>query len=165
MDYLILAINPGSTSTKIALFKNETEVFNESIGHPQVELDKYEGLLEQIPMRLNLVLDALERNGYKPSDLACVMGRGGLLPPIKPGGYRVTKKMLDLIMSEGIPSHASNLGAVFASEIASRGGVDAYIYDAVSACEFPPIAKITGMKEIQRRSFCHVLNSRAVSRE
>ena len=165
MDYLILAINPGSTSTKIALYKNETEIFSESIGHPQVELDKYEGLLEQIPMRLGLVLDSLERHGYKPQDLDIVMGRGGLFPPIKTGGYKVTPKMLDLILSEGIPSHASNLGAVFANEIATRGGVNAYIYDAVSANEFPPIAKITGMKEVIRRSFCHVLNSRAVSRK
>jgi len=163
MDHLIFAINPGSTSTKIALYKNETEIFNESVDHPNSETSKYDSLLEQIPMRRSLVLDTLEKHGYKPDMLSCVMGRGGLLPPIKTGGYKVTKKMLDLILNELIPPHASNLGAVLANEVAALGGVNAYIYDAVSANDFPQYARITGMKEVERNSFSHVLNSRAVS--
>ena len=163
MDYLILAINPGSTSTKIALYKNETELFSNSIGHPQSEIEQFGSLLEQIPMRLELVLETLEKHGYKPQDLSCVMGRGGLFPPIETGGYRVNLKMLDLVFSDQIPSHASNLGAVLAREVATLAGVEAYIYDAVSASEFPPVAKITGMKEVERKSFYHVLNSRATA--
>jgi len=163
MEHLVLAINPGSTSTKIALYKNETNLFNESISHLQSEIEKHGNLLEQIPMRQALALESLDKHGCKPEDLSIVMGRGGLLPPIKTGGYRVNQRMLDMILGEEIPSHASNLGAVLADDIAKMADVDAYIYDAVSANDFPPIAKITGMKEVERKSFYHVLNSRAVA--
>jgi len=163
MEYLILAINPGSTSTKIALYKNDQEVFNESITHPHDEIEKIGSIKGQAPMRMKTVLEALGKFGYKPEDLSIVMGRGGMLPPVKVGGYIVNEKMLELINEEKIPPHASNLGAVLAYDIAKEAGVGAYIYDAVSACEFPPVARITGMKEIERRSFYHVLNCRAVS--
>jgi len=160
MEHLILTINPGSTSTKIALFKNEEEVFKESLNHPQEIIEAFGGLLEQIPMRRAVVLEALGKHGYRPDDLAIVMGRGGLFPPIKTGGYKVNERMLNMILNQEIPSHASNLGAVLAHEIASVAGIDAYIYDAVSANDLPQIAKITGLKEIERKGFYHVLNSR-----
>jgi len=163
MDYLILTINPGSTSTKIALYKNEEEVFKENISHPQEEIEKFDNILEQAPMRMKTLLDALGKHGCKPGDLSIVMGRGGMLPPVKVGGYKVNENMLRLFYSGETPQHASNLGAILANDIAKAAGVEAYIYDAVSACEFPPVAKITGMKEIERRSFYHVLNCRAVS--
>jgi len=163
MEYLILAINPGSTSTKIALFKNEEVLFNESISHPQSEIERFGGILQQTDMRKTAVLDTLKKHGCNPADLSIVMGRGGMLPPVKVGGYIVNDNMLKLIKEGKIQQHASNLGAVLAKDIADIAGVDAYIYDAVSACEFPPVAKITGMKEIERRSFYHVLNCRAVS--
>ena len=163
MEHLILAVNPGSTSTKIALYRDETEVFKESVSHPNSEIEKYGSLIAQIPMRRALLLETLEKHNVRPADLSCVMSCGGLLPPVRTGGYKINDKMLDLILGDHIPSHASNLGAVLASEVAQLAGVDAYIYDAVSANEFPPIARITGMKEVERKSFCHVLNSRAVS--
>ena len=163
MDYLILAINPGSTSTKIALYKNEEILFKESIEHPQEELEQYSSINDQIPMRRGLVLDSLERNGYNSRDLSLVMGRGGLFPPIRTGGYLVNEKMLRMVRDETIPAHASNLGALLAHEIAECAGIKAYIYDAVSANEFPPIAKITGIPEVERKSLYHVLNSRAVA--
>ena len=163
MDYLILAINPGSTSTKIALYRNEEEVFKESISHPQAEIEQFDSILQQAPLRMKTVLDALDKHDFKPEDLSVVMGRGGMLPPVKVGGYRVNDSMLNLIYGEKVQQHASNLGAVLAYDIAKAAGVEAYIYDAVSACEFPPVAKITGMKEIERRSFYHVLNCRAVA--
>ena len=164
MEYLILTINPGSTSTKIALYKNEEELFKESITHPQAEIEQFDSIAGQAPMRMKTVLEALEKHNYKPEDLSVVMGRGGLLPPIKVGGYKVNQNMLDLINGDKIPQHASNLGAVISYDIAKSAGIDAYIYDGESACEFPPVARITGMKEIERRSFYHVLNCRAVSR-
>ena len=160
MAHLILTINPGSTSTKIALFKNEEEVFKESLSHAQEVIEAFGGLLEQIPMRRAVVLESLEKHGYRPEDLAIVMGRGGLFPPIKTGGYRVNERMLNMILNQEIPSHASNLGAVLAHEIASVAGINAYIYDAVSAGDLPAIAKVTGLKEIERNGFYHVLNSR-----
>ena len=163
MDFLILAINPGSTSTKVALFRNDEVIFNESVTHPEQELEKFDSIMQQGPMRMKMVLDTLDKHGYKSSDLSIVMGRGGMLPPVKVGGYKVNEKMLEWLNREKTPQHASNLGAVLANDIAKTIGVEAYIYDAVSACEFPPVAKITGMKEIERRSFYHVLNCRAVS--
>jgi butyrate kinase len=164
MDYTILVINPGSTSTKIALFKNEEELFNENVIHPQDEIEKFENLVAQIPMRQKHVIEALERSGCKASDLSIVMGRGGLFPPIKAGGYKVNQVMLDLVLQEKIQPHASNLGAVIADGIAKEAGVNAYIYDAESSDEFLDFVRITGMKEVLRKSFCHVLNSKAVSR-
>ena len=163
MDHLILAINPGSTSTKVALYKNREVIFNENITHPHQELEDFGSITEQAPMRMKTVLDALCRHGYKPDDLSIVMGRGGMLPPVKIGGYKVNDKMLRLLSGEKTPQHAANLGAVLANDIAKSAGIGAYIYDAVSACDFPPVAKITGMKEIERQSFYHVLNCRAVS--
>lgn len=89
MSYYILAINPGSTSTKIALYLNETQVFNESIDHPQEMIDQFEGILQQVPMRKQLVLDCLKLHGFHPEQLSVVMGRGGLLPPpLKPVDIR-----------------------------------------------------------------------------
>ena len=164
MDYKILVINPGSTSTKIALYKNEEELFNENVVHPQEEIDKFSSLVQEIPMRQKHVLEALERHGYKAKDLSIVMGRGGLFPPIKSGGYKVNQTMLDLVLGEKIPSHASNLGSVLADGIAKEAGVGAYIYDAESSSDLPEMAKLSGMKEVKRRSFCHVLNMRAVCR-
>lgn len=164
MEYKILVINPGSTSTKIALYSDEKEVFNENVVHPQEEIDKLDSLIDEIPMRREHVLQAMERHALKPSALSIVMGRGGLFPPIKSGGYKVNKAMLDLVYSGKLPAHASNLGAVLADEIAKEAGVTAYIYDAESSSDLMEIAKVTGFKEIVRRSFCHVLNMRAVSR-
>jgi butyrate kinase len=165
MNYLILAINPGSTSTKIALYNNETEVYKESIDHHQQEIEKFDRIVDQIPMRQALVIESLRNHGYKPSDLNVVMGRGGLFPPVKTGGYIVNEKMLNMILNDEISPHASNLGAVLADGIAKEAGVKAYIYDAVSAGDFPPVAKITGMAEIERQSFYHVLNTRAAAIE
>ena len=164
MDIKILVINPGSTSTKIALYKNEEELFNENVVHPQEEIEKFDSLIKEIPMRKKHVIEALEKHGCKAKDLSVVMGRGGLFPPIKAGGYKVNQAMLDLVLHEKIPPHASNLGSVLADGIAKEAGVCAYIYDAESSDELYEIARITGMKEILRRSFCHVLNSKAVSR-
>ena len=164
MDYKILVINPGSTSTKIALYQNENELFSENVEHPQAEIEAFDTLGGQIPMRRKHLLAALEKNGVNVKDLSVVMGRGGLFTGIKAGGYLVNQAMIDLVLNEEIPPHASNLGSVLAAEIAKEAGVSAYIYDAEASDEFPEIAKITGMKEIVRKSFCHVLNSKAVAR-
>jgi butyrate kinase len=163
MDYIIAAINPGSTSTKIAVYKNEEQVFSESVSHTSQEIEKFDGIMQQVPFRLNIVREVLHAHGFEPEQLSCVMGRGGMLPPVHTGGYLVTDDMLELLLHGDIQQHASNLGGVLAHEIAAPVGIPAYIYDAVSANEFPPIAKITGMKQVQRESFCHVLNSRAAA--
>ena len=165
MIYYILAVNPGSTSTKVAVTKNEEQILRETIYHDHEEIEKYSSILEQVPMRKKLIEEALIKGGVDLADLACVVGCGGLLPPVKTGGYLVNERMLNMIKNEEIPAHASNLGAVIAHAIAAPLGKPAYIYDAVSAGELPVRAKITGFKEIVRRSLHHVLNSRAMARK
>jgi len=163
MNHLILAINPGSTSTKIALFENEREIFKENVSHPQEVIEAFDGLLEQIPMRKIAVLNTLKKYRYRPQDLAIVVGRGGLFPPIQTGGYTVNERMLNIILNQEIPAHASNLGAVLAHDIASMANIQAYIYDGESSGDLPEIAKITGLREIKRQGLCHVLNSRQIA--
>jgi butyrate kinase len=163
--YQILAINPGSTSTKIAVYCDEKEVFSESIDHSDEELAKCTRLKDQFEMRKALVLKALEEHGCSPSMLSAVVGRGGMLPPVNAGGYTVNEAMKRRIIQGPIVAHASNLGALLAAAVAEPVGIPAYIYDAVSSDELKPVAKITGIPEIERQSFCHVLNSKAMARK
>ena len=164
MDYYILAINPGSTSTKIAVYKNEEPLFSESIDHSAEELAAHRELKADFEMRRRLILTALERQGFPVEKLSAAVGRGGQLPPVKAGGYLVNEAMKKRIIEGPIIAHASNLGALLASAVAQSAGVPAYIYDAVSSDELKPVAKITGIPEISRQSFCHVLNSKAMAR-
>ncbi len=162
MPYLILAINPGSTSTKIGLFSDNKLIFKESIEHK--DLSKYDSIIDQKDMRKEMVINALEKHNFSISNLNAVVGRGGILPPIETGGYIVNDKLRNLLESDALPPHASNLGGILAADIAKEAsGIPAYIYDAVSAGELPEVAKITGIPEIIRSSFSHVLNSRSVA--
>ena len=164
MGHFICAVNPGSTSTKVIVTRDEEAVLRETINHDHREVEKFATLGEQTPMRKAVIEDAINKSGVALGELSCVVGCGGLLPPVKTGGYAVNQKMLDMIRNEEIPAHASNLGAVIAHAIASPLGRPAYIYDAVSAGILPMRAKITGFAEIERRSLHHVLNSRAMAR-
>jgi butyrate kinase len=163
MPDVILAVNPGSTSTKLAVYSDENEVFRRSISHSSKELAAFAHVHDQLDFRLALVLDALREENIPLTTLSAVVGRGGLLPPVHPGGYFVNQRMLDVLQSSAITPHASNLGAMIAMKIARPLGIPAYIYDAVSAGDLPEIATITGIPEIHRQSFCHVLNSRATA--
>lgn len=163
MTYRILSINPGSTSTKIAVYDNEQPLFVEDVRHAPAQLET--PLMEQYSLRRDSVLAALTENGIAPSQLAAVVGRGGMLPPVKSGGYLVGPDMLDELVSGRARPHASNLGAVIAHSIAQPVGIPAYIYDAVSADEFDAVARITGIPEVVRQSFCHVLNGKATARK
>jgi butyrate kinase len=159
--YKILAINPGSTSTKISLYEDEKEVFVETLRHTDTELGEYKSVPDQFEFRKNKVLDFLEKNNYKVEELSAVVGRGGLLPPVKSGAYKVNEAMVDLLKNRPRVEHASNLGGIIAYEIAKSIDVDAYIYDSVAVDEMKPIAKVTGIPEIERPSLLHALNMRA----
>jgi len=164
MDQLILVINPGSTSTKIGVFKGEESLFTKTIEHDHAKIQEFPTIASQKDFRLEFVLEALKENNINPKDFGGVVGIGGLLPPIEAGGYRVNKEMVDLLTNEvGIVAHASNLGAILADLMAKEAGCEAFIYDAVSAGILPEIAKVTGIPQIKRRSLSHVLNSRAQS--
>jgi butyrate kinase len=163
MAYRILSINPGSTSTKVAVFEDENQLFVTNIEHPAEELDRFDVLLDQFEMRKDYVIKALEKNNITPSTLSAVVGRGGHLPPVKSGGYKVNQKMIEDLKT-ALP-HASNLGALIAYSIAEPQGIPAYIYDAVTTDELYDVAKITGIPEVRRQSFGHVLNSKAMARK
>ncbi len=156
----ILVINPGSTSTKVALYDDETPVFTESIHHSADELARFKNLAEQENFRKQEVIKILKAHGVDLKTLNAVVGRGGILKPIKAGTYMVNEKLLfDLKHSK--VEHASNLGGIIAYEIAKPLGIPAFIADPVSVDEFEPLARISGLKEIERLSLLHTLNIRA----
>lgn len=163
MSYGILAINPGSTSTKIAYFSDDKVIWVRNIEHDRESLKKFNGIAEQYEMRKELVLSVMEEQGTKPSMLNAVVGRGGLLPPVKSGAYRINGLMLDILRYRPMTEHASNLGALIAHAIADPLGIPSYIYDPVTVDELEPIARITGLTEMKRRGQGHNLNMRAAA--
>jgi butyrate kinase len=163
MSYKILAINPGSTSTKIALYEDEKEVFCNTLDHPVEELENYSNVQEQFEMRKEVVLSFLRENGYNLNELSAIVGRGGMLPSVKSGAYKVNEIMADRLKNNPVVEHASNLGALVAYEIANSIGVSAYIYDSVRVDELNDIARISGMADIPRTSTSHALNTRAMA--
>ncbi len=164
--YRILAVNPGSTSTKIALFEGDLPRFTAEIQHSAQELEPYEGkrIVEQYPLRKQVILDELSRHGLGPEDLDAVAGRGGLLRPIPHGTYRVGQEMVDELLSAGGADHASNLGALIARELVEGTDKPAFIVDPVVVDEVPTRAKITGMKALRRKVISHALNQIATAR-
>lgn len=163
MNYKILAINPGSTSTKIALYENEKEVFCKTLEHTVEQIEKYSKVQDQFEMRKEVVLSCLKENGYNLNELAAVVGRGGMVPHVQSGAYKVNEIMVDRLKNNPVVEHASNLGALIAYEIANSAHVSAYIYDSVRVDELKEIARISGMVELPRESTSHALNCRAMA--
>ena len=159
----ILAINPGSTSTKIAWYEDQKQVFSQGIDHPAEELEKFAHVQDQFAMRKTAIEALLEGQGLDYHDLDGLVGRGGLLPPVSSGAYRVNEQMVDRLKTRPLVEHASNLGAIIAFAFAEELDVPAYIYDSVAVDEMIAIAKISGMPEIERQSFSHALNARAMA--
>lgn len=157
----ILSINPGSTSTKIAVFEDEARLFEHNIKHSNEDLAEFETVGDQFHMRKQAVLAVLEAKGFPISKLAAAAGRGGKLPPLKKGAYLVEEEMVDFLLHRPIDQHASNLGALIAFEIAQTVEIPAYIYDAVVVDELEDIARFSGVPQMTRRASCHVLNMRA----
>ncbi len=160
----ILAINPGSTSTKIALFENEVELFTKNITHDVNELEKYENIIAQKEFRVSEVLTALNENGYQIEDVNAFVGRGGLIKPIKSGTYNTSSKMLEHLVQGVSGEHASNLGGIIASELAEVHSKPSYIVDPVVVDELSDVARISGLKGIERKSIFHALNQKAVAK-
>lgn len=161
---MILAINPGSTSTKVSLFKDLAPVVETTINHSAEELDSFKCVLDQYELRINSVVSWFENITPKVTSLDAVVGRGGLLPPLKSGTYAVNGAMLDDIRSPTTREHASNLGALIASEIGIRFNAPAFTVDPVSVDEFDPISRLSGLADIERKSLSHALNIKAVAR-
>ncbi|MBP2652813.1 MAG: butyrate kinase [Firmicutes bacterium] len=163
--YKILAINPGSTSTKIAVFEDEKELFRQNIEHSSTEIAKYKTIAEQYDFREKAVLAFLADNNLSAKDLSAVVARGGTLGALKGGAYRVNAAMVDDLTYRPSSQHASNVAAIIAYEIAKSVSIPAYIYDAVCVDELEDIARISGMPAIPRFSHAHTLNMRAAGRK
>jgi len=162
--YRILAINPGSTSTKIAIFDNEKPVFEEVLRHSNEKISQFDTIFDQYEFRKNVILQTLNEKGINLTELAAIVGRGGLLKPIPGGTYQVDEEMLEDLKVGVLGEHASNLGGVLAYEIANQLNIPAYIVDPVVVDEMDDIARISGMPELERKSIFHALNQKAVAR-
>ena len=162
--FRILTINPGSTSTKIAVFDNDKCVFETTLTHPADEIAKYEHIIDQYDFRKKVILDTLSEQGFNLQNLSGVVGRGGLLKPIKGGTYAVNATMLEDLKVGLMGEHASNLGGIIAYEIASKLNIPSFIVDPVVVDEMHDVARISGMPEIKRVSIFHALNQKAVAR-
>ena len=161
---LQLILNPGSLSTKLALFDDETCLVQENVEHDQETLRAFDTLPDQVPFRLQIVRQFMEKNNVTGGQLSAVIGRGGLVYGLHTGGYAVTDELCRALTDrEYSQMHASNLGGLMARELAKQYGLPAYIYDAVTSGDLPEVARITGLPDIRRHSFCHVLNSRAMA--
>ncbi len=166
-NYKILTINPGSTSTKIAVYENDKEMFETTLRHTDDELKPFEGkpIMDQYEFRRTVILDSLKANNFDIKELACVVGRGGLLKPIQGGTYAVNDAMIEDLNKAERGEHASNLGALLAREIGKEVNVPAFIVDPVVVDEFEDISRISGMAGVERMSLFHALNQKAVARK
>lgn len=159
-----LIINPGSTSTKLAVYEDERELFQETVLHSEAELSRFETLPEQAPYRLELVKEFLKKHHVAITDLDCIMGRGGLVWGIGTGGWKLDENLtVALGDEERCSPHASLLGGLIAYELAKEADIPAFIYDPVTGASLPEIARTTGYPEIKKESCYHVLNSRAMA--
>ena len=162
---LILAINPGSTSTKFSLFEEENLIFEKNLRHTTEELKYFEKITDQFHFRKGLIMNELSERNIDLKRITAVVGSGGLVKPIESGIYRVNLKMKEDLRTGVLGQHASNLGGLIADDIASSLPVaSAYIVDPVVVDELHEIARISGHPEIERRSIFHALNQKAVAR-
>ena len=164
MSIKTLVINPGSTSTKVGVFEDETLLFEETLRHPTEEIAKYASVIDQKDFRKEIILDFLKEKNCDPKTLNVIVGRGGLLKPIPGGTYAVSDALLADLKAGVQGQHASNLGGILAREIGDALGVPSYIVDPVVVDELTDKARISGMPELPRRSIFHALNQKAVAR-
>lgn len=160
----VLAINPGSTSTKISVYEEEEKLFETTLRHSTEEIEKYGSIIDQYDFRKDVILKALEENKVDVKSLAAVVGRGGLIYPLEGGTYEVDETLKADLRACVMGEHASNLGGLIADEIAKSIGVKAYIVDPVVVDEMEDIARVSGIPQIERKSIFHALNQKAVGR-
>jgi butyrate kinase len=162
----ILVINPGSTSTKIAVFEQERPIFLKNIRHAAEELARFERVADQFQFRKDLIMKVLEEADIQVESIRIVMGRGGLLKPIESGVYSVNERMKEDLRNSTYGEHACNLGGLIADEIAqSLPHARAYIANPVVVDEMDDVARIAGHPEFQRKSVFHALNQKAIANQ
>lgn len=162
----VLAINPGSTSTKIAVFEGTSPVFIQTLQHSKEELEQFDFITDQFSFRKKLILEQIDDAEIPLSSINVVMGRGGLLKPVESGVYEVNEKMVEDLKSCAYGEHASNLGGLIAYDIAkSLPNANAYIANPVVVDELCDLARLSGHPLLPRRSIFHALNQKAVARD
>lgn len=159
-----LIINPGSTSTKIAVFQNEESIFETTLRHSNEELGKYSKVADQFEFRKNIIIDILKENSISLESLDAVVGRGGLLKPIEGGTYAVNDKLVEDLKTNTKGEHASNLGGLLARSIGDEAGIPSFIVDPVVVDEMDEVARISGHPNFERVCIWHALNQKAVAR-
>jgi butyrate kinase len=163
--YKLLTINPGSTSTKIGVFQDNKMIFEQTLRHPVEILNQYDRIFDQYKFREKIILEAIEKNNIDINSIDAVVGRGGLLKPIEGGTYEVNDEMIKDLKIGVLGEHASNLGGILAYEIAKEIQSKAFIVDPVVVDELQDVARISGLKEIERVSIFHALNQKTIARK
>lgn len=164
MSIKSLIINPGSTSTKIGVFEDETLLFEETLRHSTEEISQYASIVDQKDFRKQIIVDLLAEKDFDIKSLNVIVGRGGMLKPIPGGTYAVSDDLLEDLKIGKQGQHASNLGGILAREIGDSIGVPSYIVDPVVVDELMPEARISGVPELPRTSVFHALNQKAVAK-
>ncbi len=163
-QFCLVVVNIGSTSTKAAVFRNAAPAAQETISYTREELALYPGLAEQLPRREKDLLDFLARNSIGTGQIDIVVSRGGLGRPSPAGAYNISEKMCDDLLAGRFGKHPSALGPAMALELAKQSGKPAIVIDPPSTDEFEPIARFSGIPEIERKSAFHALNQKAAAR-
>lgn len=166
MTFRVLAINPGSTSTKIAVYDGDQPLFEKTLRHEAAELEPYPTIIDQYEFRKQLVIEAMQENSVPPASLHAVVGRGGLVRSVPGGTWKINAAMLRDLRdtSRWGRTHASNLGAFIANAIGEELNIPSFIVDPVVVDEFDDLARISGIPEIERKSLLHALNIRYIAR-
>ena len=164
MSYRILVINPGSTSTKIGVFEDETQLFSKTLRHSAEKIAEFAAIADQKSWRKDLVMEALKENDFDVTTLSAVSGRGGLVAPLRGGTYATTDKLMADTAAGVGGQHACNLGGLIAREIGDELGIPSFIVDPPVVDELAPVARYSGHPVIARRSTFHALNQKAVAK-
>lgn len=165
MSFDVLTINPGSTSTKLAVYQGDKVLFEETVRHTMQEFANFNNVQEQFDFRWQVLRRVIDAFGYDVNNLDAVVGRGGLLRPVAGGTYMVTEKMLADLKTNKYGEHASNLGAMLAKKLADTLDIPSFIVDPVVVDEMQPIARFSGNELIARKSIFHALNHKAAGRK
>ena len=162
--YKLLIINPGSTSTKVGIYEDTKEVKTFTLSHDASAIEKFPTVFDQYEWRKEEIKKLLKEHGVSLDTFDAFVGRGGVLKPMKSGTYRVNEAMLLDIQKSANGEHASNLGALIAHSLSEEFKKESFIADPVVVDELEDLARISGLKEIERISIFHALNQKAVAR-
>ena len=162
--FRVFVVNPGSTSTKVALFEDDEKLYEESVSHDASVLNSFDDVNEQLGYRLEVVNKLIEDNNLDLSDLDAIVGRGGGCHPVPSGTFEVNELLLEDIRNNvGRTIHPSILGVQLAHELQLRYGGRLFMVDPICVDEYTDVARVTGVKEIQRRTESHALNLRGTA--